>query len=94
MRGAAWRKLRKPIPPGIGILIGMSRLPAIFTTHPASVGETYGEHLATASGFGFRLIGAGLACLLHGLLPWTFTSTGSRAVRELHERMVTHRRRQ
>lgn len=72
----------------------MSRLPTLFTTHPASVGETYGEHLATASGFGFRLIGAGLACLMHGLFPWTFTSTGSRAIRELHERMVTHRRRQ
>ncbi len=71
----------------------MTRLATLFTTHPASVGETYGEHLATASGFGFRMIGAGLACLLHGLLPWTFTSTGSRAIRELHERMVSHRRR-
>jgi hypothetical protein len=69
----------------------MTRLATLFTTHPATVGETYGEHLATASGFGFRMIGAGLACLMHGLLPWTFTSTGSRAIRELHERMVTHR---
>lgn len=83
--------MRKPIPPRPGILLVMSRIAALFSTHPASVGETYGEHLATASGFGFRLIGAGLACLLHGLLPWTFTSTGSRAIRELHERMVTHR---
>ena len=72
----------------------MTRLATLFTTHPTSVGETYGEHLATASGFGFRMIGAGLACLLHGLLPWTFTSTGSRAIRELNERMVTHRIRQ
>ncbi|MGE0422968.1 MAG: DUF6356 family protein [Reyranellaceae bacterium] len=71
----------------------MTRLAALFTTHPTSVGESYGEHLAAASGFGFRMIGAGLACLLHGLLPWTFTSTGSRAIGELHERMVTHRRR-
>lgn len=76
------------------MLLRMTRLPALFTAHPASVGETYSEHLAVASGFGFRLIGAGLACLMHSLLPWTFTSTGSRAVRELHERMVAHRRRQ
>lgn len=91
MHGGSWRKERKPIPPCVGILTVMSRIAALFSTHPASVGETYGEHLATASGFGFRLIGAGLACLMHGLMPWTFTSTGSRAIRELHERMVTHR---
>jgi hypothetical protein len=72
----------------------MTRIAALFTTHPASVGETYSEHLATASGFGFRMIGAGFACLMHGLLPWTFKTTGSQAIRELHERMVTHRRRQ
>ena len=49
----------------------------LFTEHPASVGETYGEHLVMASGFGFRMILGGMACLIHGLLPFLFVKTGS-----------------
>jgi hypothetical protein len=63
-----------------------------FTDHPASVGESYGEHLVMASGFGFRMIGAGLACLIHGLLPFLFVRTGSATINTLHTRMVTNRR--
>jgi hypothetical protein len=63
-----------------------------FTDHPASVGESYLEHLARATGFGLRMTFAGLACLVHGLLPFLFERTGSRAISELHERMVTNRR--
>jgi hypothetical protein len=63
-----------------------------FTDHPASVGESYLEHLGRATAFGLRMMCAGLACLLHGLLPFLFQRTGSRAISELHERMVTHRR--
>lgn len=62
-----------------------------FTDHPATVGETYGEHLVTATGFGLHLIAAGLACLVHGLLPFLFAKTGSTAIRTLHDRMVTNR---
>lgn len=65
----------------------------LFNGHPATVGETYGEHLAAASGFGLRMILAGIACLVHGLLPFLFTRTGSNAIGELHTRMVTNRRR-
>lgn len=65
-----------------------------FTEHPASVNETYLEHLASASGFAFRMIVAGVACLLHGLFPFLFVTTGSSTIRELHERMVTNRIRQ
>lgn len=64
---------------------------SLFTEHPASVGESYTEHLAQASGFGFRMILGGLACLVHGILPFLFVKTGSNAIRELHTRMVTHR---
>jgi hypothetical protein len=63
-----------------------------FTDHPASVGESYLEHLGRATGFGLRMVFAGLACLLHGLLPFMFQRTGSRAISELHERMVVSRR--
>jgi hypothetical protein len=69
----------------------MSRLS--FTEHPAAVGETYGEHMGVAFGFGARLILAGLACCVHGVFPFLFTKTGSRAIADLHERMVRHRAR-
>src|SRR5262249_34857165 len=69
-------------------------LSGLFTRHPATVGETYAEHLATASGFGGRMIVAGLACLVHGLLPFLFQRTGSAAIAALHDRMVVNRRRQ
>jgi hypothetical protein len=65
----------------------------LFSAHPASVGESYSEHLVMASGFGLRMVLAGLACLVHGLLPFLFVRTGSDAIRELHTDMVTNRRR-
>ncbi|MEO0419445.1 MAG: DUF6356 family protein [Pseudomonadota bacterium] len=65
----------------------------LFVEHPATVGESYLEHLQAASGFGLKMVTAGFACLLHGLLPFLFIRTGSEAVTELHERMVTKRRR-
>ena len=64
-----------------------------FTEHPASVGETYGQHLASASGFSLRMIMGGLACLVHGLFPFLFVTTGSSMIRELHHRMVVARAR-
>ena len=72
----------------------MDPIKRLFAEHPASVDETYGQHLLHASSFGTRMIVAGLACLVHGLLPFLFERTGSTAITELHTRMVTHRRRQ
>ena len=63
-----------------------------FTEHPASVGESYTEHLKTASGFGFAMIASGLACLVHGLFPALFERTGSETIERLHERMIVNRR--
>ncbi|HEY4749498.1 MAG TPA: DUF6356 family protein [Steroidobacteraceae bacterium] len=62
-----------------------------FTDHPASVGESYGEHLVRAVCFGTRMVFAGLACLIHGVLPFMFERTGSSAVKVLNERMVRSR---
>ena len=64
-----------------------------FVDHPASVGETYLEHLMTAAGFGTKMVLAGMACVVHGLLPVIFTNRGSDAICALHERMVVNRRR-
>ena len=62
-----------------------------FGSHPASVGENYVTHLWHACGFGLRLILAGIACLVHAILPFLFVRTGSEAVRALNDRMVVNR---
>lgn len=62
-----------------------------FTDHPAAVNETYLQHMGTAFGFGGRMLLGGLACLVHGVLPWLCTTRGSDTIRGLHHRMVTHR---
>jgi hypothetical protein len=63
-----------------------------FTEHPGSVGESYSEHLLRAVYFGTRMVFAGVACLVHGVLPFLFVRTGSRAIAELNDRMVVNRR--
>lgn len=65
----------------------------LFTEHPASVDETYGEHFAMATGFGLRMILGGIACVIHGFLPFLFVKTGSKQVGHLHTIMVTNRNR-
>ena len=62
-----------------------------FSEHPASVGETYSEHLVRAVCFGTRMVLAGFACLVHGLLPFLFVRTGSQTIAELNERMIASR---
>ncbi|HVR92168.1 MAG TPA: DUF6356 family protein [Novosphingobium sp.] len=63
----------------------------LFNDHPTSVGETYREHLAHASGFGFRMVLGGFACIVHGVLPFLFVRTGSKQITSLHSKMVTNR---
>jgi hypothetical protein len=65
----------------------------LFTEHPASVGESYGQHFASALSFSLAMLGAGLACLVHAIFPFWCVTTGSDTVRRLHARMVTHRHR-
>jgi hypothetical protein len=62
-----------------------------FTEHPGSVGESYSAHLRHAAGFGISMIGGGLACLVHAILPFLFTHTGSSIVATLNTRMVIGR---
>jgi hypothetical protein len=65
----------------------------LFLDHPRTVDESYFEHMQVAGYFGVTMLAAGLACLVHALIPGAFTKTGSKAVRHLHERMVTARHR-
>lgn len=63
----------------------------LFLEHPRSVGETYGEHCRTAFSFAGGLALAALCCAIHGLVPRFFEYRASRAVADLHEKMVTRR---
>lgn len=63
-----------------------------FTDHPASVDETYSEHLAAAASFGVHMLLGSMVCFIHALLPFLFVKTGSRIITQLHDRMVAHRR--
>jgi hypothetical protein len=63
------------------------------SAHPASVGETYLEHMGVAFSFAGRMALGAMACFVHGLLPFLFTRTGSGTINLLHERMVTNRHR-
>ncbi len=64
---------------------------SIFTNHPKAIGETYGQHFIHAGGFGFSMIGGGIACLLHAVCPWLCEKTGSDMIRRLYRSMVTGR---
>ena len=44
----------------------------LFLDHPRSVDESYFEHLLFAGGFALRLVGAGMAALIHALIPCLF----------------------
>ena len=65
----------------------------LFRDHPASVDETYLEHMAVAGSFGWAMLKASCACFLHALVPGLCERTGSRIITDLHDRMVLNRRR-
>ena len=71
----------------------ISNVNRAFSAHPASVGESYSEHFVTAGGFGWALLKASFACFVHALLPFAFEKTGSKAITELHTRMISNRAR-
>lgn len=63
----------------------------LFIEHPRSLGMSWAEHGAGAVAIGFRMIGAGVACLVHAVLPALFTETAGRTVTSLHDHMVRRR---
>jgi Family of unknown function (DUF6356) len=56
---------------------GVTHVRRLFTQHPASVGETYGQHFAAAFGFAVTMVAGGLACLVHAPLPFLFATTAA-----------------
>lgn len=64
-----------------------------FTEHPATVGETYGQHFVSAMGFSLAMLKAAFCCGVHAVLPFMFAKTGSECITGLYDRMVTNRSR-
>ena len=69
------------------------RIIKAFTDHPASVGESYLEHLRSALGFSLTMLATALCCGVHAFFPFLLERSGSRAIDELHRRMVRDRAR-
>lgn len=61
--------------------------------HLDYAGLGYGAHMARAGRVGLRMIGGGLAALVHAAVPGLFTWTASRTVRTLDTRLSATRRR-
>lgn len=59
-----------------------------FTAHPETVGETYGQHFRKAVVFAALMMGAGIACFIHALIPGVFVTKSSRIIEDLQQRMA------
>ena len=59
-------------------------LARIFFDHPQSVEESYFEHMRFAGRFSLRLFGAGLAALVHAVIPCLFEKTASNLIRQMY----------
>ena len=60
----------------------------LFLDHPRSVDESYFEHLLFAGGFAVRLMGAGLAALIHALIPCLFEKTAGNMIVRMHSKIL------
>lgn len=67
-----------------------TRISRLFTDHPASVDETYFQHMAFAGKFALMLFTAAFAAMIHAILPFLFEKTASTIVGELYAK--THKR--
>jgi hypothetical protein len=60
----------------------------LFREHPRSLGISWAEHGVGAVAIAGRLIGAGLACLVHAVIPGIFTQTAGKTVVHMHDHMM------
>jgi len=55
----------------------------LFLEHPQEVGESYAEHAAAASRYGWRLLEASACAFIHALIPGLHKTTASDRVRAM-----------
>jgi hypothetical protein len=60
----------------------------LFVDHPKSLGMSWAQHGAGAVVIGARMVGAGIACIVHAAVPGIFTQTAGKTVIDLHEHMM------
>jgi len=63
----------------------------LFMDHPKSLGMSWAEHGVGAVAIGARMVGAGIACIVHAAVPGLFTQTAGRTVIDLHDHMMQRR---
>lgn len=60
----------------------------LFLEHPRSLGMSWAAHGAGAVAISLKLVGAGLACLVHAAVPGWFTQTAGKTVADMHQHMM------
>lgn len=58
----------------------------IFLSHPATVNESFFEHMMFAMKFSGLLFAAAFAALVHAFIPCLFEKTASRIIAQLYAR--------
>jgi len=59
----------------------------VFFDHPATVEESYFEHMAFAGGFAFNLFLAAAAALVHAIIPCLLEKTAGNLIRKMYARI-------
>ena len=60
----------------------------LFLEHPRSLGMSWATHGAGAVVIAAKLVGAGLACLVHAAVPGWFTQTAGKTIDGMHQHMM------
>jgi len=61
----------------------------LFIAHPRAVNEDYLSHAGVAMRFALLLLSAGLAALVHAVIPALFETTASSVIKKLHAEMMS-----
>jgi hypothetical protein len=60
----------------------------LFVEHPRSLGLSWAAHGGGAVVIAVKLVGAGLACLVHAAVPGWFSQTAGKTVERMHGHMM------
>jgi hypothetical protein len=60
----------------------------LFFEHPRSLGMSWAAHGIGAVAIGARLVGAGVACLVHAVVPGFFTQTAGKTITHMYDHMA------
>lgn len=63
----------------------------LFVEHPRSLGMSWAAHAAGAVKIGAELIGAGLAAMVHAIVPGWFTQTAGRTVTRIYDHIQSRK---